>query len=247
MKAATGTVLILGGTSDIARAIARVYAKAGHDLILAARNSARLEADAKDLALRHGVQARIAEFDVLDTDHHGDFLDRIGVLPETVICVVGFMGDQAESQLKPEAAELVMRSNYVGPAAILALVANRMEAAGHGTIIGVSSVAGERGRASNYVYGSAKAGFTAFLSGLRSRLARSRVAVITVKPGFVATGKTADLNLPKALTAQPDEVARAILAAQQKNRDVVYVRPVWQPIMLLIRALPERIFKKTRF
>jgi short-subunit dehydrogenase len=157
------------------------------------------------------------------------------------------MGDQAESQIDPEAAELVMRSNYVGPAAILALVANHMEAAGHGTIIGVSSVSGERGRASNYVYGSAKAGLTAFLSGLRSRLAQSHVAVITVKPGFVATSKTADLNLPKALTAQPDEVARAVIEAQRKNRDVVYVRPLWRPIMLMIRALPERLFKKTHF
>jgi len=199
------------------------------------------------LALRFGVKARVAEFDALDTGRHGDFLDRLGELPGTVICVVGFMGDQAESQIDPEAAELVMRSNYVGPAAILALVANRMEAAGCGTIIGVSSVSGERGRASNYVYGSAKAGFTAFLSGLRSRLARSHVAVITVKPGFVATSKTADLDLPKALTARPDEVARAILAAQRKNRDVVYVRPVWRPIMLMIRALPERLFKKTHF
>jgi decaprenylphospho-beta-D-erythro-pentofuranosid-2-ulose 2-reductase len=199
------------------------------------------------LVLRFGVKVRVAEFDALDIGHHADFLNRLGELPGTVICVVGFMGDQAESQIDPEAAELVMRSNYVGPAAILALVANHMEAAGHGTIIGVSSVSGERGRASNYVYGSAKAGLTAFLSGLRSRLARSHVAVITVKPGFVATSKTADLNLPKALTAQPDEVARAVLEAQRKNRDVVYVRPVWRPIMLMIRALPERLFKKTRF
>jgi len=247
MNTAPGTVLVLGATSDIARAIARAYAKAGHNIILAARDSARLEGDAKDLALRYGVQTRIAEFDVLDTGHHTAFLDRLGALPGTIICVVGFMGDQAESQVKPEAAELVMRSNYVGPAAILELAANRMEARRSGTIIGVSSVAGERGRASNYVYGSAKAGFTAYLSGLRSRLARSGVSVITVKPGFVATSKTAGLNLPKALTAQPEEVARAVLKAQRKNRDVVYVRPVWQPIMLLIRALPERLFKKTRF
>ncbi len=247
MNSTAGTVLILGATSDIARAIARAYAKAGCGIILASRDSARLEADAKDLALRYGVQARIAEFDALDTGHHGEFLDRLGALPETVICVVGFMGDQAESQVSAAAAELVMRSNYAGPAAILALVANRMEKAGHGTIIGVSSVSGERGRASNYVYGSAKAGFTAFLSGLRSRLSRSGVAVITVKPGFVATRKTAGLGLPKALTAQPEEVARAVLAAQRKGRDVVYVRLIWLPIMLLIRALPERIFKKTRF
>jgi short-subunit dehydrogenase len=113
------------------------------------------------------------------------------------------------------------------------------------TIIGISSVAGDRGRGSNFVYGSAKAGFTAFLSGLRNALARTGVKVVTVKPGFVDTEMTAGMDLPKALTAQPEEVARAVLRAHERGKDVIYVRPVWRLIMLIIRTIPERIFKKS--
>jgi short-subunit dehydrogenase len=107
-------------------------------------------------------------------------------------------------------------------------------------------VAGERGRASNFVYGSAKAGLTAFLSGLRNELAGKGVQVITVKPGFVATAMTADMDLPAALTAQPDEVARAVVAAQLRGRDVIYVRPLWRLIMTVIRAIPEGVFKRLK-
>ena len=113
-------------------------------------------------------------------------------------------------------------------------------------LVGVSSVAGERGRASNYVYGSAKAGFSAFLSGLRNRLAGSGVHVVTVKPGYVRTRMTDGMDLPPRLTAEPDEVARAVVRAIRRRRDVVYVRRIWRVIMLAVRAIPERIFKRTR-
>ena len=139
----------------------------------------------------------------------------------------------------------MMRSNYEGPAQILGLFAERMAAAGGGTLVGVSSVAGDRGRASNYVYGSAKAGFTAFLSGLRNRLAKQGVHVLTVKPGFVATRMTEGMDTPKPLTAAPDEVGEAVFRAVERGRDVIYVRPVWAGVMGVIRALPERVFKKT--
>jgi short-subunit dehydrogenase len=117
---------------------------------------------------------------------------------------------------------------------------------GAGLIVGVSSVAGERGRSSNYVYGSAKAGLTAFLSGLRARLKGSGVRVITVKPGFVATQMTAGMPLPKPLTAQPGEVARAVRRVEKGGSEVIYVRPVWRLIMTLIRFLPEPIFEKMK-
>ncbi len=119
-----------------------------------------------------------------------------------------------------------MRANYVGPALFLGEVANRMERRGSGTIIGVSSVAGERGRATNYVYGSAKAGFTAFLSGLRSRLTKTGVHVVTVKPGFVATRMTEGMKLPPLLTAQPEEVAVAVLRSELRRSDIIYVRRI---------------------
>jgi decaprenylphospho-beta-D-erythro-pentofuranosid-2-ulose 2-reductase len=240
------SVLILGAHSDIARAIARTYAGAGRPLILAARNCGRLEPDAADLRLRFGVPVRLVEFDVIACDRHARFLDDLGELPPTVICVVGLLGNQVTAQRAFSEAELVIRTNYLGPASVLGEVANRMEALCEGCIIGISSVAGDRGRASNYVYGSAKAGLTAFLSGLRNRLATAKVRVITVKPGFVDTSMTAGMTLPKALTAQPEEVARRVFRAEQMGSDVVYVRPVWRLIMLCIRLTPERLFKRLR-
>ena len=156
------------------------------------------------------------------------------------------MGDQAAAEADPQAADLIMRSNYNGPALALNEVALRMQRRGSGQIIGISSVGGDRGRASNYVYGSAKAGFTAFLSGLRNRLARTGVRVMTVKPGFVNTRMTAGMKLPKRLTAEATEVATAVLRAQKAGRDVIYVRPIWRPIMLIIRGLPEPIFKRSK-
>jgi decaprenylphospho-beta-D-erythro-pentofuranosid-2-ulose 2-reductase len=214
-------VLILGAASDIGRAIAHEYARGGAAIILAARDRPRLEADAVDLRLRYGVEVRTAEFDVLESARHGAFLDGLGALPDTVICVIGLMTRQEECEASPAAAELVMRTNYIGCSMILGEIANRMAARGAGTIIGVSSVAGERGRAKNYIYGSAKAGFTAYLSGLRARLAASGVQVITVIPGFVDTRMTQGMALPARLTAQPEEVARAILRAHVRGRHVV--------------------------
>ena len=242
----TGSVLIIGAASDIGRAIARAYAMEARPLILAARNPERLEPDAEDLRLRGGQSVRIVGLDVLDTDRHAAILDSFGELPETVVSVVGLLGDQAVSAADAAAADRVLRTNFTAPALLLGEVANRMALRGSGTIIGISSVAGERGRGSNYVYGAAKAGFTAFLSGLRNRLAAGGVHVVTVKPGFVDTRMTEGMKLPPLLTAQPDEVARAVLAAEKKRRNVVYVRPVWWLVMAIIRAIPEPIFKKMK-
>jgi decaprenylphospho-beta-D-erythro-pentofuranosid-2-ulose 2-reductase len=246
MSAPAGTVLILGASSDIGMALARAYAQAGYALVLAARNHPRLETDAEDLRLRHRGTVRVVEFDALDTANHGRFLDELGELPQVVVCVVGLLGDQAVAETDTQAADLIMRSNYNGPALVLNEAASRMQVRGSGQVIGVSSVGGDRGRASNYVYGSAKAGFTAFLSGLRNRLASTGVRVMTVKPGFVNTRMTAGMKLSKRLTAEPAEVATAVLRAQKAGRDVIYVRPIWRLIMLVIRSLPEPVFKRTK-
>ena len=230
------SVLILGAASDIGLAIAHEFARGKNSVILAARDPGRLETDAVDLRVRHGAEVTLAEFDILRTDRHAAFLDGLSGLPEVVVCVVGLLD-------APE-AELVMQTNYNAPALMLNEVAARMEARGSGSIIGISSVAGERGRASNYVYGSAKAGFTAFLSGLRNRLAGKGVRVMTVKPGFVRTRMTAGMKLPGALTAQPAEVGLAVADAWRKKRDVIYVRPAWRLIMAVIRSIPEAVFKR---
>ncbi|MCH2116007.1 MAG: SDR family oxidoreductase, partial [Pirellulales bacterium] len=177
---------------------------------------------------------------------HEAFIDQFPKLPEIAVCAVGLMGAQSENERNLDAASRIMRSNYEGPASILALLANRFEERGHGALVGISSVAGERGRATNYVYGSAKAGFTAFLSGLRNRLAKKGVHVVTVLPGFVATQMTEGMDLPAKLTAQPEEVGKTIVKAVAKKKNVVYVRPIWRLIMLVIKNIPEKIFKSLK-
>ena len=236
-------VLILGARSDIGKATAHAFAALGHPIQLAARRAETLEADRSDIALRHNVEVSSHEFDALDIASHAAFIDQLPALPGIAVSAVGLMGKQAENERDPERAAEIMRSNYEGPASILALLANRFEARGHGTLVGVSSVAGERGRAANYVYGSAKAGFTAFLSGLRNRLAKRGVHVVTVLPGFVATQMTDGMDLPARLTAEPEEVGKAITRAVARKRNIIYVRPVWRLIMAVIRNIPERIFK----
>ena len=244
MTECRGWVLILGATSDIARMVARRYAAGGRAVILAARDPGAVAADAADLRVRHGVFVEVRRFEVLDLAGHASLLDGLPALPDTVVCLIGCLGVQAGAEVDPAAADEIWRTNFTAPAVLLGLIANRWAAGGHGAIVAVSSVAGERGRASNYVYGSAKAGFTAFLSGLRARMVRRGVHVATILPGFVRTRMTEGMKLPPLLTAEPDDVARAILAAEAGRRDVVYVRPVWRVIMAIIRALPETLFKR---
>ncbi len=241
----TGPVLILGAASGIARAVARSFAEAGHPIQLAARNASRLKDDAADLRTRFGVEVTLHEFDALALDSHSAFVADLPALPEVAICAVGTMGEQSQSEADPQAAAHVMRSNFEGPASVLAHLANAMEARGSGALVGISSVAGDRGRASNYVYGSAKAGFTAFLSGLRNRLAKKGVHVVTVLPGFVRTAMLDGMDTPGPLTAEPAELGAAILKAVEKQRNVIYTRPIWQIVMAVIRNIPEPIFKKT--
>jgi len=236
-------VLILGARSDIGMAAAHKFAELGHPVQLAARNASALEADKTNIKLRYGVSVDLYEFDALATDTHEAFVSSLSELPQVAVCAVGLMGQQAENERDVVAAARVMRSNYEGPASILATLAIRFEERGSGCIVGISSVAGERGRATNYIYGSAKAGFTAFLSGLRNRLAKRGVHVVTVLPGFVATQMTEGMDLPAKLTAEPSEVADVIARAVERKKDVIYVRSVWRLIMLIIRNIPERIFK----
>lgn len=241
----TQPVLILGARSDMARATARAFAALGHPVQLAARDADSMELEKADLETRYGVAVTLHEFDALDVNGHEAFVDGLPVLPRIAICAVGTMGEQDENEKDPVKAVAVLRSNFEGPAIVFGVLAERFVNRGSGTLVGISSVAGDRGRASNYVYGSAKAGFTAFLSGLRNRLAKQNVHVVTVKPGFVNTAMTAHLDLPARLTAEPDEVAAAIVKAVEKRRNIIYVRPIWWLVMSIICAVPEMIFKKT--
>ena len=240
-----GPVLIVGARSDIGQAVARAYAAEGANLIFAARQVSSLAAERSDIELRYSVAVELIEYDLLEAEPERLAAD-LATLPDTVVMMAGLLGDQDESAAQPQVADLVMRTNFTAPARLLLALASKFQARGSGTIIGVSSVAGDRGRGSNYIYGASKAGLTAFLSGLRNSLSATGVHVITVKPGFVRTRMTEQLKLPKHLTATPEEVARAIVRAHATGKDVIYVRPVWRPIMALIRLLPEPVFKRSK-
>ena len=241
------TLLLVGGTSDIGRATALHYAQAGWQVQLAARNEEEARRNADDIRARTGAEVTVHRLDVLENGAFDSFANSLPTLPDTVVCVVGELGDQAKGQTDMAHASLVLRTNFEGPALLLGLFAERFVVRGSGTLVGVSSVAGDRGRGSNYLYGAAKAGFTAFLSGLRNRLAPKGLRVVTVKPGFVHTQMTAGMKLPPVLTAEPGEVGRAIFrAAEKSGRDVIYVRPIWRPVMMAIGSIPERFFKRLR-
>lgn len=244
MSESVKTALVIGATSDIGRAAARRLADEGWALQLAARDPAQLEREARDIRTRTGAAVTLHRCDVLAASGGAALLDDLDPLPDAAVCVVGLLGDPAESRRDAAAAERTMHTNYVGPALLMGALAERFEQRGSGVLVGVSSAAGERGRASNYVYGSAKAGFTAFLSGLRNRLASSGVHAATVVPGFVHTRMTDGMYLPALLTATPEEAAAAVMRAIRRRRDVVYVRRIWRPILFLVRAVPERLFKR---
>jgi NAD(P)-dependent dehydrogenase (short-subunit alcohol dehydrogenase family) len=242
------TVLVVGGSSDIGRATALRYAQAGWQIWIAARDVATAQRNADDIKTRTGVAPAVYELDVLQTDKLADFVAALPALPDTIISMIGELGDQARAETDLAHAAMVMRSNFEAPSLLIGLFAQEFAKRGSGTIVGVSSVAGDRGRASNYVYGAAKAGFSQFLSGLRNRMALAgRIRVVTVKPGFVRTRMTAHLKLPPMLTTEPHRVAADIFsAAEERPRDVIYVGRRFWLVMTIICAIPEAVFKKLK-
>lgn len=238
--------LILGATSDMALAIARKFASHGYSLTLAARNLDKLKTFQSDINIRHRVPVDIVHFDALDIHSHQKFYDALAVKPDVVICVFGLLGDQVKAQHDWSACEAILVSNYIGAVSILNIVANDFENRREGVIVGISSVAGERGRQSNYFYGSAKAGFTAYLSGLRNRLFHQGVHVLTVKPGFVKTKMIENIKTPGPLTATPQQVADDVYHGVVKRKNSIYTLSRWQPIMYVIKSVPEFIFKKLK-
>jgi decaprenylphospho-beta-D-erythro-pentofuranosid-2-ulose 2-reductase len=239
-------VLILGATSDIALAVARGLAQRGYALQLAGRDRESLGRAAADLELRFSVPTRALYLDVLDFDSHAGFWAELDPKPYGIVCAAGYLGDQVRGQSDFAEARRIIDTNLTGCISLLNLAAQHLENSGKGFIIGISSVAGDRGRAANYLYGAAKAGVSAYLSGLRNRFGKTGVKVITVKPGFVATRMTEGLDLPARLTATPEQGAADILRALDKGRGVVYTRWFWRFIMLVIVHLPEVIFKRSR-
>lgn len=241
-----GTVLILGAKSDIAQAIAYQYAPHCSKLLLAARNKAELEPLASDIQIKHSVAVETLEFDAVAFETHDDFVQALPADVDTAICVFGYLGQNEDCEENFDEALRTIQVNYTGAVSVLSRIGELYKANKKGTIIGISSVAGERGRQSNYYYGSAKAGFSAWLDGLRNRLYDHGVHVVTVKPGFVDTQMTAAMDTPAPLTAQPQQVAKAVFKAHQKKQNTVYTLWMWRWIMLIVKSIPEPIFKKMK-
>jgi decaprenylphospho-beta-D-erythro-pentofuranosid-2-ulose 2-reductase len=237
-------ILILGSNSDIAKAIAKQYAQKGFNLLLASRKPEIQKEFAKDLMLRNNVEIECHEFNVLDYSTHDDFLARLEGQFSGVICAVGYLGKQENAQICFDETSTIIGSNYTGVVSILNKISEVFLKKDKGFIVAISSVAGERGRKSNYIYGSAKAALTAYLSGLRNSLYNHNIHVLTVNPGFVSTKMTKHLDLPEKLTSSPEQVAKDIYNAQQSQKNVLYTSWVWQWIMLIIKLIPESIFKR---
>jgi len=240
------TVLILGATSDMAIAIAKEFASHNYNVQLAARKPEQLKALQSDLAIRYNVETSLHVFDALDYFSHRSFFDSLEPKPNVTICVFGLLGEAQKARSDWNEAQKILQSNYVGAVSILDIVANYYASQKRGAIVGISSVAGERGRQSNYHYGSAKAGFTAYLSGLRNRLFHDGVHVLTVQPGFTYTRMTENLKLPPLVTGKPTDVAKAVYSGVKNKRNVIYVKWMWRWIMFMIRSIPESMFKKMK-
>lgn len=241
------TWIVLGATSAMAQPLLRSFAAEGASLILAGRDQAELGRIAADLRLRGAAAAEPALFDARAPEGYADLIARMAEQTGELnaISFVGSMPEQAAIDADPGLIAGVIADSFTGPATFLQMLLPLMEARGTGTIVGVGSVAGDRGRLGNYVYGAAKAGFATYLSGLRNRAARRGVHVMTVKPGPVDTPMTYGMKMPFMST--PEAVCAQIKAGIEKRRNVIYTAGIWRVIMGVITHIPEPIFKKMSF
>lgn len=239
------TWIVLGASSSVGRAFSRLAAAEGSDVVLAGRDIDDLGRTAADVALRANCRADAVRFDAEATDGHAAFVDacmRRGG-PVDVFVLFGAMPDQQAIDADFALALQTIGVNYVGAVSVLSRMAPHLEAQGSGRVVVLSSVAGDRGRLKNYVYGSAKGALNIYLQGLRARLSRSGVSVTTVKAGFLDTDMS--YGMPGLfLVASPEDCARACLRLSAKGRDVAYFPFFWWAIMSIIKAIPERIFKR---
>jgi decaprenylphospho-beta-D-erythro-pentofuranosid-2-ulose 2-reductase len=241
-------ILILGATSAIARQVAATFARHGHSLFLASRDAAEVERLAQDLHLRFGVEIAGGRFDAEDYQSHTGFLrqvlERMGTL-HGVVVAFGYLGEQERAARDFDECQRIIARNYTGAVSILNHCASYLEQRRAGFIIGISSVAGDLGRQSNYVYGSAKAGFSIYLQGLRNRLFPAGVRVLTIKPGFVDTPMT--FGLPRLfLVASPEAVAEGIVRSLGRSSEVVYLPWFWRWVMLALKLIPDKIRKRLK-
>jgi short-subunit dehydrogenase len=242
-------ILIVGAASAIAAACARLWAAEQAEFFLVGRDIEKLQQTADDLKARGATMTHTHELDLNRFDAHAAMLDAcFGCLKQVNIALIahGTLPDQKACEQDVAITLQEFSNNGLSVIALLTLLANRMEVQRSGTIAVISSVAGDRGRPSNYLYGTAKAAVSTFCEGLRARLFKVGVHVITIKPGFVNTPMTKGLPLPSLLVASSEQVAKAIVIAIERRKDTAYVPRFWLGIMALIKLLPGPMFKRMR-
>ncbi len=241
-------ILIIGATSAIAQATAKLFAEKHHALFLVGRDADKLETIAADLKVRGAHQVDYTALDLNEFDKHPSMLEQANTSLEgldTVLIAHGILDDQKAGEQDFIKAEQALRTNFLSVVSLLTPIANRLEKQRYGCIAVISSVAGDRGRQSNYIYATAKGALTIFLQGLRNRLHSANVCVLTIKPGFVDTPMTANFK-KGALWAKPEAIARGIYRAIENRKNTVYLPGFWWPIMMIIRHIPEPIFKRMK-
>ena len=238
------SVLILGAKSQLSKSIARKFSDKGFNLVLAGRNISSLTNFSKEIKSKNNINCILQELDILNKNDHDNFFKNIKDVPDIVICVVGLMQKQNSDQELENEIDLVIKTNYLMPVIFIEKIINKSKnSKSEKTIIGISSVAGERGRASNYIYGSSKSGFTEYLSGLRQKFSKTNINIITIKPGYIRTKMTENISGPDFLFSSTESVANLIYQSYTKKKLVVYTS-IWKYIMVIIRIIPEKIFRK---
>jgi len=237
-------ILIIGGNSDIGFEIAKeFYKNNNNNLYLTTQPNKKITKDINQLK-NHKNRLKLIKFDLLEFNDHKKFYNALDPKPDLVICSAGMFLNSEQILSNFELKEKMINTNFTGYASILDIIIDDFKRKNNGCIIGISSVAGDRGRASNYMYGSTKSAFSSYLSGLRNSLKKFNINIITIKPGFVRTKMTSNIKMNKYLTATPEKVAKDVHKAWKRKRDIVYTPWYWKYIFIIIKIIPEKIFKK---
>lgn len=231
-------ILILGANSDIAKELSILFAKKGYNLYLASRNTSSLIHLKDFLERRYDIKAEILPFDVCNFKSHRRFYQNLNVKPEGVILAFGYLGDQSIAQTKFMEAKRIIETNFLGAVSILEIISEEFERTKKGFIIGISSVAGDKGRRKNYIYGASKGGLSIYLEGLRGRLAKSNISTLVVKPGFVNTKMTKHLRINKRLISSPKKVAKEMYKAYKEKKKELYIPWFLKYVMHLLKFFP---------
>lgn len=238
------TVFIAGASSGIGKSLAELYASTGVNIQIASRNAEALNSMAIELQNKYKVSVEVYQLDVTIQQSINDLSGQLITIPDVAICSIGYLGVDTRDFSNVSEINKIYAVNAEGCVSLLNVFAALFQKSGRGVIVGISSIAGDRGKSKNLFYSSAKAAFTSYLDGLRNELFHQNVHVITVKPGYVDTPMIKGLNLPSKLIISSDRAAVLIRKAIDQRKNVVYVPSKWKFVMWLINSIPEYFYKK---